>query len=258
MDSALVDRTTIAILGVTDGEQPLRPMTIPGIEGKLPAKTLSTDLRGSSTRLARFAPGWGSALAGAFSAHIEVFVIGGSLQVGPHELDAYHYVAIPRGGVVTGLGSTRGGLALLMTSGPVRYDTSTGGAPARLVVGRPSETSWARLDPEAELFSRPLARGPTGDIWIGSSAQDPDHPVWHRHPHDEECLVLGGEVVYVDRTGGEEVTTHGGAGSYFYRPAGSVHTAPCPVSAETVLTFHRSFGRHQSERVDDQRGVAVG
>lgn len=250
MDPALIDRTTQPILGINESEQPVRPMTISGIEQSIPAKILSTDLRGSGTRLVRLNPGWGSRLAGAFTADIEIFVLKGNIRIGSIDLADYDYAAIPGGRVVGGFRSEAGAVALLMTCGPVRYDTSTGGAPADLVIGRPGETSWQRETDGTQLFTRTVATSGIGQVWLGSTHQDVGNHVWHRHIHDEETFVLDGEVTYVDSVDETLVTTRGGVGSYFYRPAGSRHTTPALIGDETVLTFHRSLGRHHTELVE--------
>ena len=130
MDPALVDRTVTHLAGVDDASLPVRPMTIAGISGPLEARILSTDMRGASTRLVRLPAGWGSEAPGAFSAEVEVFVIRGAFEAGAHVLEAGDYIHLPQGHVVPRVRAAEDGAALLMTSAPLRYDTSAAGPPA--------------------------------------------------------------------------------------------------------------------------------
>lgn len=250
MDPALADRTKRSILGITDGDQPLRAIAIPGIEGSIPAKILSTNLRGASTRLIRAGAGWGSGIAGLFTADVEVFVLEGDLQVGSDIVTDYEYAAVSARGVIGRFRTERGVVALLMTSGPVQYDTSSGGPTAKSVVGRPADSAWARTYDDVGLFTRPLATGPNGDIWIGSSHLAPGSDFWHRHPHDEESFVLEGAISYSDWIDDTRVDTRCQGGGYFFRPAGTIHSGPRVEGEKSVLVFHRSFGSRVSERVE--------
>lgn len=246
MDPAVIDRTTRPILGIDEGDQRLRPMTVAGIEGSIHAKILSTDLRGAATRIVRMKEGWGSRLAGAFSADVEVFVLQGNLYVGSTSLTDYEYAFIPGDGVVGAFRSESGAVALLMTSGPIRYDTSTGGRRADVVVGRPSETSW-QVDAEVRgLFRRPVATTRLGEVWLGSTQLDPETQVWHSHPHDDELFVLEGSIACSDLLGDQSLETTAGPGSYFYRPKSTVHTAPTARTEGSIVTFNRSFGAFES------------
>jgi mannose-6-phosphate isomerase-like protein (cupin superfamily) len=250
MDPALTDRTIRPILGISHTTQPVRPMIIPGIEQRVHARILSTNPRASATRIVRLESGWGTRLAGAFTAAVEVFVLKGDLILGPVKLTDYEYALIPSGGVVGGFRTEMGAIALIMTSGPVRYDSSSGGAAAVLAVGRPVESRWEREWPGVDLFVRPLATTAFSQVWVGSTQLSSESEIWHRHAHDEETFVLEGTFSCVDRLDGEAVMTSAEPGSYFYRPAGTQHTAPAALGQETVLTFHRSLGPHENELIE--------
>lgn len=259
VDPALIDRTRQPILGITYDEQPVRRMTISGIEQSLPAKILSTNMRGAATRIVVAGPGWGTTLVGSFTADVEVFVLKGDLRVGSELLTDYEYAAIPARGVVGGLRTENGVIALLMTSGSIRYDTSTGGAPARLVIGRPGEEGWQRDIQGTDHYSLPVASTQLGAVWIGSTRQDPESPIWHTHPNAEETFVMEGHPSYKDLVDGEPQATVASPGFYFYRPAGSPHAAPTPTTDESVLTFNRSVaGHHESELLAHREGLASG
>ena len=251
MDPALRDRTTRPILGVRHVDQPNRPMTIPGIEFPLQAKILSSSFRGAGTRIVHLAPGWGSRLAGAFSATVEIFVLKGDLVVGAVGLSDYEYIQIPHGGIVGSFRTETGAIALFMTSAPVRYDTATGGAGASLIVGRPSETGWEKESDDRAVFVRPLAAGESGQVWLGSTQLE-DNEQWHVHTHDEETFVIEGGLGYMDRVDGVTAMTPASPGSYFYRPGGTEHTLPAVRGDETVLTFNRSLGPHQIVLASDE------
>jgi hypothetical protein len=249
MDPAVTDRTCNPILGVTDRDLPVRSMTVSGIENNIKAKILSTDLRGAATRIVVFPPGWGSRLTGSFTGDVGVFVLQGDLRVGSVALRDYEYVSIPSGGVIGRFTTENGVIALLMTSKPIRYDTSRGGAPADLVVGRPSETSWSRHAENSDLFIRPVCTSKMSTIWLGSvMAPVHDVTVWTESDVDEETFVLEGRIEYMDEVDEKIVVTKATAGSYFYRPAGTRHTAPMRIGEETVMTFHRSMPAGMAER----------
>ena len=243
VDPALVDRTGTRLAGIRDASLPIRSMTIPGIDGSLEARILSTDLRGSSTRLVRLRAGWGSEARGAFGAEVEIFVIQGALEAGPHALEAGDYVHIPKGRTIPRLRITADGAALLMTSAPVRYDPAFQGQPADLAPGRASERDWIPVLEMPGRHVKPLGRGPVGDVWL-SGAREWDHgdSGWHCHPHHEECFVIDGEIVLRERSTEPDEMITAEAGAYFFRPAGTLHSGPGSRCDDTMLAFHRAFG----------------
>ncbi len=251
MDPALVDRTVTRLAGIDDASLPVRSMTIPGIDGALEARILSTDQRGSSTRLVRLRAGWGPETRGAFSAEVELFVIQGSLTAGAHALEAGDYVHIPKGRTVPRLRITADGSALLMTSAPVGFDRSFQGPPADLVPGRASERDWVPVPEMPGRHAKPLGRGPVGDVWL-AGAREWDHGDgrWHRHPHHEECFIIGGAVTLRERPDEMDEMITAGAGTYFFRPAGTHHCGPGSHCDDTMLAFHRAFGDLDTEWLD--------
>lgn len=250
VDPAVLDRTVTHLAGIDDASLPTRPMTVPGIDGSLGARILSTDLRGSNTRLVRLRVGWGSLTRGAFTADVELFVIQGALEVAPHALEAGDYIHIPKGRTVPRLRITADGAALLMTSAPVRFDPSFQGPPADLVPGRASELDWLPVPDMPGRHMKLLGRGPVGDVWLGGARQwDHGDGGWHRHRYHEECFMIGGEVTLRERfTEPDEMLT-AGPGTYFFRPAGVLHCGPGSRCDDTMLAFHRTFGELQTEWV---------
>lgn len=242
-DPALVDRTVTHLAGIHDASLPIRSMTVPGIDGALEARILSTDMRGSSTRLVRLRAGWGSEARGAFSAEVELFVIQGSLEAGHHSLEAGDYIHLPMGRTVPRLRVTAGGAALMMTSAPVRYDSTFQGPPAELAPGRASTRDWIPVPEMPGRHIKPLGRGPVGDVWLGGAREwDQGDGGWHHHPHHEECFVIDGEIILRERSAptGEMITA--GAGTYFFRPAGIPHSGPGSRCDDIMLAFCRAFG----------------
>ena len=248
MDPALVDRTVTHLAGIDDASLPVRPMTVPGIDGSLEARILSTDLKGSSTRLVRLRAGWGSQSAGAFSADLELFVIQGSLDVGAHELEAGDYLHIPDGRTVPRLRITADGAALLMTAAPLRYDPTFQGPPADLAPGRESEKHWVPVPHMPGRHMKRLGRGPVGDVWLdGAREWDHGNGPWHHHPHHEECFIIDGEVVLREQHTEASTMVTAGPGTYFFRPAGTLHCGPGSRCDLTMLAFHRTFGDLSTE-----------
>jgi len=243
MDPALVDRTITHLAGVDDASLPVRPMTIPGITGSLEARILSTDMRGSGTRLVRLRSGWGSEASGALTAAVELFVFKGALQVGDCALETGDYLHVPQNQVVGGLQATDDGAALLMTSGPVRYDQFFAGRPADLKPVRASAQDWVPVPEMPGRFMKHLGRGAVGDVWLGGAHQwDHGDGGWHSHPHHEECFVIDGEITLRERQDDSDEPLTAGPGTYFFRPAGTPHSGPGSRCDDTALTFHRAFG----------------
>ena len=243
MDPALVDRTVTHLAGVDDASLPMRSMTIPGISGSLEARILSTDLRGSSTRLVRLNSGWGSDTPGAFTAPVELFVIQGALEVDEHLLETGDYLHAPQNRVVRGLRVADDGAALLMTAGPVRYHQSFQGRPADLTPGRASGQDWVPVPQMPGRLMKRLGRGSVGEVWV-SGAHQWDHSggSWHSHPHHEECFVFDGEMTLREQHEDPDAVVAAGAGTYFFRPAGVLHCGPGSRCDDTALAFHRAFG----------------
>ena len=250
VDPALVDRRANHLAGIDDASLPVRPMTIPGIDGSLEARILSTDLKGSSTRLVRLRPGWGPQTRGAFSAEVELFVIQGSLEVGAHSLGAGDYVHVPKGRTIPRLQITADGAALVMTSAPVGFDRSFQGPPADLAPGRASERDWVPVPEMPGRHVKPLGSGPVGDVWLAGAREweHGDGP-WHRHTHHEECFMIGGEVILREQPDSAEGMLAAGAGIYIFRPAGALHCGPGSRCDDTMLAFHRAFGELSTEWV---------
>ena len=243
IDPAVVDRNVTHLAGIDDASLPSRSMTIPGISGSLEARILSTDLRGSSTRLVRLESGWGSTTSGALTATVELFMIQGALAVDDHVLEAGDYLHIPQNRVIGGLRATHDGAALLMTSGPVRYHQSFPGRPADLTPARASEQDWVPVPRMPGRLMKPLGRGAVGDVWLGGAHQwDHRDGRWHSHPHHEECFVIDGEITLRERHEEPDAALTAGAGTYFFRPAGALHCGPGSRCDDTALTFHRTFG----------------
>lgn len=257
MDPALLDRTATRLAGIEDASLPVRSMTIPGIDGALEARILSTDLKGSSTRLVRLREGWGPEGRGAFSAEVELFVIQGSLEVGAHELGAGDYVHVPKGRTIPRLRITGGGSALLMTSAPVGFDPAFQGRPAELEPGRASEHDWIPVPEMPGRHIKPLGRGPLGEVWL-AGAREWDHGDggWHRHRHHEECFIISGEVTLRERPDHADEVIAAGPGTYFFRPAGALHCGPGSRCDDTMLAFHRAFGDLNTEWIDSGAGSA--
>ena len=85
-------------------------------------------------------------------------------------------------------------------------------------------------------------------MWIDwAQAWDHTDGPWHRHPHHEECFVVAGEVTLRERQ--DQDACRAGPGSYFFRPAGTLHGGPGSRCEEAAITFHRCFGALRTEWV---------
>ena len=252
-DPALVDRRRQSLRAIREGDLPSRAMTIAGCEGRVEARILSKDLSGPATRLALIPEGWGSGVVGAFTADLELFVIRGELVVAGERIGQYDYAAVRAGRVIGGLRARSDTVALVMTSAPIRYDTSAGGMLSSPLVGLSTAAPWAAVPELPGRFVRPLVDGPHGPVWL-SGARDwtnEDGP-WHVHGAAEEVFVLEGEFTVTERLPGVEMegedahhreeTYRCGAGTYTFRLPGRPHGGPGSSSSDLAIAFHRMHG----------------
>jgi len=244
-DPAVVDRRYRSLPAVREAEVPSRMMTISGCEGRIEARTLSKDMSGPATRLVMLSSGWGSGVVGAFTADVELFVVRGDLMVAGERVGQYDYAAVRSGEVIPGIRALTPTLALLMTSAPVRYDSSVGGMLSKPVIGSASGSPWTPVSELPGRFIRPLADGPHGQVWLaGARSWTNEDGPWHSHPGAEEVFVLDGEFTMAERLPGHDAgkTHHWEAGTYTYRLPGQLHAGPGSGSSELALAFHRMQG----------------
>ena len=248
-----MDRRHRSLLAVREAELPSRVMTISGCEGRIEARTLSKDMSGPATRLIMLAAGWGSGVVGAFTADVELFVIRGDLMVAGERLGQYDYAAVRSGEVISGIRVLSSTLALLMTSGPVRYDSSAGGMLSKPLIGWASGSPWVPVSELPGRFIRPLADGPHGQVWLaGARAWANEDGPWHSHAGAEEVFVLDGEFTVSERLSvsdpdrsdapARDQIHQWAAGTYTYRLPGQLHAGPGSGSSELALAFHRMQG----------------
>lgn len=255
-DPALVDRRTQSLRAIEEGDLPSRTMTIAGCEGRIEARILSKDLSGPATRLALIPEGWGSGVVGAFTADLELFVIRGRLSVAGERIGQYDYAAVRAGKVISGLRALADSLALVMTSAPIRYDTSAGGMLSKPLVGLSAAAPWSAVQELPGRFSKPLADGPNGPVWLsGAREWSNDDGPWHVHEAAEEVFVLEGEFTVAERRpaaegagedAGDEVHRCG-PGTYTFRLPGRLHAGPGSASSDLAIAFHRIHGLRSAE-----------
>lgn len=243
VDPALVDRRSQRLPAVHESDLPVRLMSIAGLEGRMEAHILSKDFSGPATRLALIPAGYGSGVAGAFTADLELFVIRGSLQAGGEELGDNDYLAVRAGQIISGLRAESETLALVMTSAPIRYDTAAGGGLSAPLVGRGGEGAWEEVEQLPGCFVLPLAEGPAGPVFLGAAREwsNTEGP-WHSHEAPEEMFVLQGSLTLTERHGNEVVTEHFLPGSYIFRLPERLHAGPGSQAPDSSLAFHRTLG----------------
>lgn len=241
-DPAVVDRRQTLLAGVSESSLPPRTMTIAGIEGRIRARILSTDMRGDATRLVQIPPGWGTGLVGSFTAGVEIFVVQGVMTVGRAQVGVLDYVAIPPNRAVSRVRTSSMTLALLMTSGPIRFEVNAGSGPAQIEVARGSKLAWQPEDGRPGRYVRSLGVGPRGPVWIGGAKDwvaGPEHA--HSHDHAEEMFVLDGSLSVSEQDGAEVEIFDYEKGGYCFRPGGRAHGGAGSRCDGTSLAFHRRF-----------------
>lgn len=256
VDPALVDRRSQSLRAIEEGDLPSRTMTIAGCEGRIEARILSKDLSGPATRLALIPEGWGSGVVGAFTADLELFVIRGRMSVAGERIGQYDYAAVRAGEVISGLRARSDSLALVMTSAPIRYDTSAGGMLSKPLVGLSAAVPWSPVSELPGRFSRPLADGPSGPVWLsGAREWSNEDGSWHVHEAAEEVFILEGEFTVAERrpVPGREGDDHRdevhqcGPGTYTFRLPARPHAGPGSASSDLAIAFHRLHGPRSTE-----------
>lgn len=258
-DPALHDRRRFPLPVIDEGGLPIRSMTIAGLEGRMEARILSKDPSGPATRLARIPRGYGSGMAGAFTADLELFVVHGSLIVGGEAVGENDYAAVRAGQVVSGLRASSDSLALVMTSAPIRYDPSAGGSLSPPLLGRAGAYRWEEAGRTPGRFVMPLADGLLGRVWLSGCKEWGNRAgPWHDHPSPEEVFVLDGSLTITEvpvpppaserrpppafpPDSAQVETRRLRSGSYIYRPPGQLHAGPGSGS-RSALAFHRLLG----------------
>ena len=241
------------MIGVAENDLPSRTMTIAGCEGRIQARTLSKDMSGPATRLVLLSPGWGSGVAGAFTADVEFFVLHGDLALAGERVGRYDYAAVRSGEMISGVRALEPTLALLMTSAPVRYDSSAGGMLSKPLIGAVASSPWTPVSELPGRFVRTLADGPHGPVWLaGAREWDNQDGPWHSHQSAEEVFVLDGEFRMAERSSIQDSEASTGStdervyrwtsGTYTFRLPGRLHAGPGSGSSELALAFHRLLG----------------
>ncbi|MCY3539901.1 MAG: DUF4437 domain-containing protein [Acidimicrobiia bacterium] len=253
LDPALTDRRKNSLPDVKESALPGRNISIAGCEGRIEARTLSKDMSGPATRLVKLSHGWGSGVSGAFTADVEIFVIQGRLTVGGRTVDQYDYAAVRSGEMISGIRALDPTLALLMTSAPVRYDTSVGGMLSQPFIGANRDSKWQPVGPLPGRFVRHLADGLHGPVWLAGARQWSNQGgPWHSHEGAEEVFVLDGEFTIAEHD--PSLDGHRSnepadpavyirpPGTYTFRRPGVLHAGPGSSSSELALAFHRLHG----------------
>ena len=228
------DRTSTFVAGVRSAALVDRPLDVSGLPGGLSTRVLSRSSDGSVSQLVTASGGWAAAGAHSFSALTEIFILGGSLNVGDHHLGHYSYVRVPAGAAVSGIEAGEDGCRfLLFSTGLLEFlPASDGTGYARLEPLSLHEMSWvASTTPGVTpgLLHKRLAEDEeTGArTWIiGLIHWGKEISKWETHPCAEEVYFLEGAMangeVFPD---GTRMIPYE-AGSYFYRPADIGHSGP--------------------------------
>lgn len=207
-------------------------------------------------------------MVGAFTADVEIFVVRGDLAVAGEQVGQYDYVAVRSGEVISGIRALAPTLALLMTSAPVRYDSSAGGMLSKPLIGAAGASPWEPVGELPGRFVRTLADGPHGQVWLaGAREWDNQDGPWHAHQSAEEVFVLDGEFKIAERPPGRDVRPSPGPagehvyqwtpGTYTFRLPGRLHAGPGSSSSELALAFHRMLGPRTvdwvtADQIDDR------
>ena len=165
----------------------------------------------------------------------------------------YDYVSVRAGQIIGGIRARSETLALVMTSAPIRYDTSAGGMLSKPLLGPGTAAPWGEVPELPGRFVRPLADGPHGAVWLsgGRDWVNEDGP-WHVHDSAEEVFVLEGGFTITERLGEpdeihQDETYRCGPGTYTFRLPGRPHGGPGSRSSDLAIAFHRMHGPRAAE-----------
>ncbi|MEX0707030.1 MAG: DUF4437 domain-containing protein [Woeseia sp.] len=207
----------------------------PGIRAKQFAGNPQT--RRTSNRLLLPA-NWSGSTGGDPSKSLELFVLGGSLQLGEFELTEGGYAWLPAGWSGANI-STESGATLLYflnNANPASVIQTPLIASSHLIEWRPASQPAV-----GGLFEKELRHDPgTGArTWLLRIAPGTSRP-WQRLPGTVEGYLLAGRYRGSECVAGRAVTAVYSPGGYFYRPAGAVFGGPEEAAVETATWLLRT------------------
>jgi quercetin dioxygenase-like cupin family protein len=208
---------------------------LPGVR----AKQLTGDARTrrSGARI-RIPPDWEFSSGASPGLSVEIFVLGGELNVGDYALTAGGYAYIPPGSSGLSLRSDNGALILYF------LDTAKDSA----VIQTPLITNISFIDWEAPIFDY----GSRG-FWIKELRADPGSGArtwlqkvdpgavqsWQHSSQSLEGYLISGRVTDSECVAGEAASFEYLPGGYFHRPPGAVHGGPNATSEEGAVWIMR-------------------
>jgi hypothetical protein len=249
---------------INERELMWRPFQISGFPEGIEMKLLSRDrLTGAVSLLARYPAGWRHDIRGFHSGDEEIFVLEGTLRIGPRILTRRAYAYIPAGMVHGPISSETGCLALWF------FSTTPDFIPEAKAPQESSEAPTAIFkyfeeEPWVSSVEAGFARAPgifmkilrmdrqTGAMtWIAGSFSGRPPRQWEAHTTWEEGFCLEGEFLLAEclpdgmRIGALK------SGSYFFRPAGIRHVGPYSGTTSYVIWFFRTPARLETTYYDE-------
>ncbi len=208
----------------------------PGIRAKQFAGNPQT--RRTSNRL-QLPANWSGSTGGDPSKSLELYVLGGSVQLGEFELTEGGYAWLPAGWSGTNISTESGATVLyfLNNANPASVIRTPMIASSHLIEWRPVSSQPA-VD---GLFEKELRHDPgTGArTWLLQVTPGASRP-WQRLPGTVEGYLLEGRYRGSECVAGKAVTAVYDPGGYFYRPAGAVFGGPEEAAVETATWLLRT------------------
>ena len=233
-------------------EQSIEPRPIESVRG-LSAKILREDQKSGALAVKTdIAAGWRDPRVGRHAGPFEIYVLEGTVSLGPIDLSAGDFVRIPRRAIYGPMESGSGAELLWFFDGPADFETSqsTTVYTASWTVARDAETPWVEalvareagveLDLEVKnLRNDPSTGARTFLVRAGEGVVVP----WETHPVSEEGYLLDGEHRLEEcLPSGLQAGTYQ-PGGYFFRPPDLMHMGPGSTYEESVTWLIRTPGK---------------
>ena len=204
---------------------------LPGVRAKQLAGDPET--RQFSSRIV-IPPDWQFTTGASPGQSVEIFVLGGRLQVGEFELTEGGYAWLPPGSSGSRISTDGGAMVLYFVD-----NASDNAVIQTPLITNAELLDWSPLSPG--FWSRMLRSDPGNGSATWLLRVDPGARTrWHRSATSLEGYLLSGDMTASECFAGKVISETYEPGGYFIRPAGAVHGGPAEGTAGGATWFLRA------------------
>lgn len=248
MDPAQIDRRRGLLLGISDASLPIRNMVVPGIDGKIEQRILSTTMHGESTRLVKISNKWATKSIGHFSSSFDLIILSGSIQINEVLVKPLSFLRITQDALIRDFSIDGSTTAIMCTEAPLKFLAESPESASEVLFGHKySEPVGTDLDSmyTFSLTPKSFPRQCWIQRWGNSTIQNPD--ILLRRTTHEECFILRGPITVSSMIGEDNVRFVYEAGGYYFLPPGVLNPSIETKVNSAALTVHISDANSRLE-----------